>query len=97
LKLFDLDSSVVMSLGQNFFDPGWVRLAIFGLGLGLGLENFPPKSQIFQFFPLRVKKSGLVRSKSTWVKDGSLLFTTGQKYARAGQVASLIFSILKQI
>jgi len=42
--------------------------AIFGMGLGL--ENFPYKSQIFQFFPFGSKKSLQVRSKSTRVKGG---------------------------
>jgi len=35
------------------------------------LENFHQKTQIFQFFPLRIKKISLVGSKSTWVIDGS--------------------------
>jgi len=37
------------------FDLGWVGLAIYGLGLNL--ENFPLRRQIFQFFSLRVKKN----------------------------------------
>jgi len=58
-----------------------VGSAIFGLGLGL--ENFPQKSQIFKFFSPRVKKIAL-----GWVKkypgqsQVSLLFTGDQKYAR---------------
>jgi len=55
----------------------WVGSAIFGLGLGL--ENFPLKSKI------RVKiKSFRVGSKRAQIKDGSLLFTTGQKYPHVG-------------
>jgi len=40
--------------GSKFFDPGRVGSAIYGLGLNL--ENFPKKCQIFQFFSLWVKK-----------------------------------------
>jgi len=54
--------------GQFFCCSGWVGSAIFGLGFGL--ENFPPKSQILQFFPFGEKKLPQVGSKSTWVKDG---------------------------
>jgi len=73
----------------KFCCSGWIRSAIFGFGMAL--ENFPLKSQIFQFFA----PSG--HKKSCWVKkylgqswDG-LLFTEGQKYAWAwsGQGSSL--------
>jgi len=50
--------------GSKFLDPGRFGSAIFGLGIGvLGLENFPKKLQIFQFFPFV--------SKSTQIKDRS--------------------------
>jgi len=41
--------------GSKNFDPGRVGSAIYGLGLNL--ENFPLKLQIFQFFSLRIKKN----------------------------------------
>jgi len=41
--------------GSKIFDPGRVESAIHGLGLNL--ENFPLKYQIFQFFSLRIKKN----------------------------------------
>jgi len=60
-----------------------VGSAIFGLGLRL--ENFSLKSQIFQFFSLWLNKISLGRVKKylgqRWV---GLLFTAGQKYARVG-------------
>jgi len=67
----------VMGLGQNF----WPRLGrvIFLLGSGqppLTLENF---HLTIKFFSLRIKNISWVESKNTRV---SLLFTTGQKYAR---------------
>jgi len=40
-------------VGSIFFGSGWVGSAINGLGLNL--ENFPEKCQIFQFFSLRVR------------------------------------------
>jgi len=55
-----------MGQGQKFLTQ--VRSAIYGLGLDL--EYFPWKCQIFNFFPPQVKKSHWVRSKSTWVKGG---------------------------
>jgi len=72
------------------FGSGWVRSAIFGLGLAL--ENFPLKSQIFLLFALVVKKN-LIESKSTWVKDGLacyLLLVKGM--LGSGQSPSLNFS-----
>jgi len=58
------------------FDPG---LVIFTPGL----ENFPQKSLIFQFFDLWVKKisTSWVKKYSDQSQDG-LLITTGQKYPR---------------
>jgi len=53
-------------VGSNFWCSGWVALAIFGLSLGL--ENFPQKSQIFQFFAIRVKKNlGGLGQKVPWL------------------------------
>jgi len=70
------------------FDPGWVkfwllRSAIFVLGLVL--ENFPLKSQIFQFFALRVKKN-LIESgqELPGSKQGRFLIYCGLKYAWVG-------------
>jgi len=65
-----------MGLGQKFLTR--VGSAIYGLGLNL--ENFPKKHQIFQFFTLRVKKisSGRVR-KYPGRRRVDLLFTAGQK------------------
>jgi len=75
-------------VGSGQFFVAQVGSAIFGLGL----ENFPQKSQIFQFFSFRVKKisSGQVKKYSgqRWV---SLLFTVGQNYAWVGSGPSLIF------
>jgi len=48
-----------MGQGQIFFT--WIGLALFGLGLDL--EIFPWKSQIFQFFALWVKKISVGRVK----------------------------------
>jgi len=75
--------------------------AIFGLGLGL--ENFPKKSQIFQLRPLWVKKISLGQvRKYLGQRRVSLLFTAGQKYTRlgSGQGPSLVSaqqSILAEI
>jgi len=47
-----------------------IRWTIFGLGLGL--ENFPWKSQILEIFPLRFKKFSSIWLKKfpiNWVKD----------------------------
>jgi len=44
-----------MVMGPSQIFGARVGSAIFGLGLGL--ENFPTKSQIFQFFALWVKKN----------------------------------------
>jgi len=64
----------------KFFDLGGVGSAIFGLSLGL--ENFPYKSQFFNFFPFRAKKSLWVGSKKyPGPRQARLLFTEGQKYA----------------
>jgi len=49
-------SQLVMCLGQKFLCLGWVRSG----QPSLGLENFPQKSQIFQFFCLRFKKNIIV-------------------------------------
>jgi len=80
--------------GSKYFDPGWagqillpgpglMGSAIFGLGLAF--ENFPLKSQIFQFFALQVKKilSGQVKKYMSKSRV-SLIFTAGQKYAWVG-------------
>jgi len=63
--------------GSNFFIR--VGSAIFGL------EDFPLKSQIFQFFPLRFKKisPGRVKKYSRQSRIG-LLFTAGKTYAQVG-------------
>jgi len=61
---------------SKFFNPGGVRSIFCGLGqvgsaiygLGLNLENFSQKCQIFNFFPFGSKKSLWVGSKSTWVE-----------------------------
>jgi len=83
--------------GSKNFDPRWVNFlwlwsgrvwsglvgsAIYGLGLNL--ENFPRKCQIFQFFSLQVEKNlfGLGQ-KVPGSKAGQHL-TAGQKYARVG-------------
>jgi len=42
-------------VGSTFCCSGRVRSAIFGLGLDF--ENFPLKSQIYQFFPLQIKEN----------------------------------------
>jgi len=76
-----------MCPGQNFLTQvgsGQIFIARIGsviFGLGLALENFPLKSQIFNFLPFGSKKSHRVAFKST---QASLLFTAGQKYARVG-------------
>jgi len=51
-KIFDAGR-----VGSNFCCLGQVGSAIFGLGMDL--ENFPQKCQIFQFFALRLKKMSL--------------------------------------
>jgi len=58
----------------------WVGSAIFGFGVGL--ENFPQKSQIFHFFPFQLKKY-------LGQRRVSLLFTAGQTYAqvRSGSIS----------
>jgi len=44
---------------DKFFDPGWVIFILHGsCHPPKGLENFPLKYQIFQFFSLRVKNTG---------------------------------------
>jgi len=71
-KSFDLGR-----VGSNFCCFGRVGSAVFGLGL----ENFPFKYQIRQFFALRVKKrSQQVGSKSTWVKVGLTPYLLRVKY-----------------
>jgi len=74
-----------------YFSDGLCKKFLARVGLGYffcsgqvgsvtsGSGNFPPKSQIFQFFSLRVKKSHQVRSKM-----GRPPITVGQKYARVG-------------
>jgi len=44
-------------VGAINFDLGRVKFLLLGSGLGLDLEIFPLKSQIFQLFVLRVKKN----------------------------------------
>jgi len=62
---------------------GRVRSAIFALGFGF--ENYPLKSQIFQFVPIWVKKisSGWVKKYPDQRRVG-LFFTAGKKYAWVG-------------
>jgi len=64
LKLDHLLSTAVMGPGQKFLI--WVGSAIYGLGFVL--ENFPYKSQIFQFFWSKKISSG--RVKKYQVKTG---------------------------
>jgi len=74
-----LDSKIYLFLTQ-------VGSAIFGLGLGLKI--FTQKSQIFPFFTLSVeKKSLLIGSKSTRVKDGSALMNVS--YHRENKLLDL--------
>jgi len=57
---------VVMGLGRKFL----TRVGSDIFGLVLDLENFSKKSQIFQFFTLRVKKHpGQRRIGLLWVKS----------------------------
>jgi len=58
--------------GSENFDLGRVGSAIYGLGLNL--EIFPKKCQIFQFFPFRSKKSVRVVSESTRVEGGPAFY-----------------------
>jgi len=62
---------------------GQIQSAIFRLGLAL--ENFSLKSQIFQFYALQVKKN-LIGSDQKVPRSmpGQSLITAGQKYARIG-------------
>jgi len=68
---------LIISNGSRQSFVARIGSAVFGLGSGL--ENFPLKSQIFQFFSVRVKKIAL-----GWVKkypgqrQVSLLFATGR-------------------
>jgi len=68
-----------MGPGQKIW-PGSGRVGSAIYGLGLGLENFPKKHQIFQFLPFGSKKisSGRV-GKFPGRKLVGLLFTAGQK------------------
>jgi len=75
-----------MGPGQKFLllRLGWVELGwVSHFGLGLGLESFPKKSQIFQSASHRNKKisSGRVK-KCPGQRRVRLLFTGGQKYAQ---------------
>jgi len=75
-----------MGPGRKFLTRVWSNFtwsAIFGLGMDL--EKFPLKCQIFQFFAIRVKKmsSGWVEKYLGQSRVG-LLFTAGQKYVRVG-------------
>jgi len=65
--------SLVMGPGQKFLTlVGSIFCCSGQVAAIFGLENFPLKSPIFQFFSLCVKKkSHCARSKSTWVKDRS--------------------------
>jgi len=75
-----------MGPGQKFLTravSGQIFVARVGsaiYSLGLNLENFPLKRQIFQFFSLQIKK---ISSGRVWKYPGrrrvSLLFTAGQK------------------
>jgi len=68
--------------GSNFFDPDWVNFLLLRLGwvrsaiFELGLENLPQKIPIISIF----FHSG---QNGPGSKSG-LLFTAGQKYARVG-------------
>jgi len=71
-------------VGSNFSCSSQVGSTIFCLSLGL--ENFPPKSQIFNFFPAGQKKYLQVVSKSIWVKGWSasyLLLVKSMLWVRA--------------
>jgi len=70
---------------------GWVVSDIFGLVLRL--ENFPQKSQNFQFFSFGLKKYLKVGSKSTQVKDRSPLIYCGSKVCSSWVRAHLYLSI----
>jgi len=65
----------------KYFCSGRIGSAIFGLSL----ENFPLKSQIFNFFHFGSRKisSGLVKKYLSQIRV-SLLFTEGQKNAWVG-------------
>jgi len=78
--------------GSNFCCSGRVGSAIFGLGMDL--ENFPEKYQIFQFFALRVKKCHWVGPKSTWVRAGSASYLLQVKSIFGlGQGPSIVQSV----
>jgi len=73
-----------MGPGQNFLT--LVGSAIYGLGLNL--ENFPQKYQIFHIFPLRVKKNLFGSDqKEPGSKAGRPLIYCGSKVS-SGSVGS---------
>jgi len=72
--------------GSKIFDLGWVRSTIFDLGLGL--ENFPQKSKIFQFFSLWLKKIASGRVKKYPGKDGLASYFLRVKSICSGWVRS---------
>jgi len=82
--------------GSKFFDLVRVSFLWLGIGSGLGLnlENFPKKCQIFQFFSYPVKKN-LFRlgQKESRSKAGQPLIYCGLKVS-LGRVASGHFSSL---
>jgi len=51
----------------------------------LNLENFPQKSQLFQFFSLRIKRNLIgLGQKIPGSKPGHPFLAAGQKYAQVG-------------
>jgi len=74
--------------GSKFCCSDRVGSAIFGMGL----ENFPKKSQIFNFFPFRSKKFLCRIQKYPGQRWVGLLFTAGSKVC-SGQGPSLLSKI----
>jgi len=74
--------------GSKFFDPAWVRSAIFGLGFGF--EKFPLKTSNFSIFsPLDQKNLFGLGQKVPGSKAGQPLFTADQNKLASGQGPSL--------
>jgi len=67
----------VISPSKNFLT--WAGSVIFGLGLGL--ENFPKKTQNFQFFALLAKKisSGQLKKSLAQRRPGQPVIYCGSK------------------